>query len=205
VRGRAVIHLLLVFFTTTFFAYGAVPFRPFTGSGLLIIPPSSTDKTAPLSLTLYEQPGVTRIRAISVGELPGLATVLSPAHGDFFLALMGKKGNWVRVVYDDADHEGWLKMARTWRFVPWEEVLIGRKARLLPGVRKEFALLRNEPAVAAPAGEAISRNQSFRIARIADDWALVTITPSVAGWLRWRDDNGRFLIMVEGAFPSQKH
>ncbi len=179
-------------------ALGAPPKpRPYTGSGLLIIrsdPSSETGITG--SLTIYREPGVGRIAEPGYGEIPLLTRIVEPAAGEYPVAVMGKKGEWLKIAYDGAGREGWLEMARRWEIIPWEEFLPGRTARFLPWLKKGFYLLRREPSAAAPELATLPPESTTRIGRVEGDWLYVTVAPGRTGWLRWRDDEGRFLITV---------
>jgi hypothetical protein len=110
---------------------------------------------------------------------------------------MGKKADWLRIAYDEADREGWVAMGRSWEYLPWDEFLPGRSARLLPGLKKSWYTLRRAPAETAVENGALTPQNSFRITKIIDDWALVQIGTSAPGWLQWRDSSGRFLIFID--------
>ncbi|HEY6839359.1 MAG TPA: hypothetical protein VI389_11490, partial [Geobacteraceae bacterium] len=107
--------------------------RPAAGIGLVIIRPLSPPRYADISsVTLYREPGVGRVGTLATKILPGLAPVIAATDkGETVLAVLGKKGNWLRVAYDDAGHEGWLALARPWRYLGWDDYLRGRRARLL--------------------------------------------------------------------------
>jgi hypothetical protein len=124
--------------------------------------------------------------------------------GESALAVMGKKGDWLRVAYDEAGHEGWLAMPRYWEYSPWRVFLKGRSARLLPGLKKEFYLLRREPASTSPQLDTLSRQKNLRIIEIRDEWALVLVDLTTHGWLRWKDNDGRFTISIDNPFEPQK-
>jgi len=178
--------------------HGAPPKpRPYTGSGLLIIrPPASPGFDQPGTLVLYREPEVGRVAEPACGALPLLTQVIEPSVGEYPVAVMGKKGAWFKIAYDEAGREGWLETARGWDYLPWEEFLPGRTARLLPGLRKAYYVLRRDPAADAREMDTLTPESAVRIVRMDGDWAHVTVAPQTAGWLRWRDEGGRFLITV---------
>ena len=180
--------------------------RPFAGLGLLVLRPLSPERRADIArVVLYREPGVGRIGEFAADRLPGLAPVLAPAPGEVAVAAMGKKGQWLRIAYDDAGQEGWLEQARPWRFVRWERYLAGRSVRLLPGLRKEFYLPRNEPSPTGKAFVAVSPQVPLRVLRCGDEWVLVTLPGGSSAWLRWHDEDGRFTVAVEGtAAPESR-
>ena len=179
-------------------AHGALPKpRPYTGSGLLVIRmPTSPVSDQPCTLVLYLEPEVGRVAEPACGALPLLTQVIETPAGEFPVAVMGKKGAWLKIAYDQAGREGWLKMLRGWDYLPWEEFLPGRTARLLPGLKKGYYVLRRDFDAAAQELDTLTPERPVRIDRIEGDWVHVTVAPQTAGWLRWRDDGGRFLITV---------
>lgn len=181
---------------------GAAKLRPATGKGVLLMPapPVGPEGETP-PVPLYLTPGVGRIRDLSPRDLPGLAPALEPPPGMVPVAVTGKKNGWLRIFYDEAGHEGWVSPARSWRYLSWEDYLGRCQARLLPGLPKSAYLLRGQPGSGTP-GPPVGRT-SFVIVRITDDWAFVNVAGGGSGWVRWRDDNGRFLVAVEPASSPQ--
>ena len=187
-------------------AFGQSKTRPFSGSGLLLIQPLSTGQEQDVqSLAIYREPGVERIADIDPGKLPQLAPVMEGHSGAYPVAVIGKKGDWLKISYDDAGREGWLEMSRFWNYSPWASCLKGHVARILPGLKKEYYILYRDPSVNAPQLNTISRQKSLRIIEIREDWALVLVDSTAYGWLRWRDNDGRFAISIDDRFDPQKH
>ncbi len=197
--------LLLLFFTLS--ALGAPPkSRPATGSGLVLLRhPAQQEAAAGGRIILYREPGIGRIAEKSPRELPLLTKIVGDAAGEFPVAVMGKKGAWVKIAYDDAGREGWVEMERRWQYISWEEFLQGRAVRLLPEVKKGYALLRKEPSPSAGELAPVSPDQALRIELIQGDWLRVSLAPLTSGWLRWRDENGRFLVSIPADNGQQKH
>jgi hypothetical protein len=110
---------------------------------------------------------------------------------------MGKKGNWMRIAYDDAGREGWVEMARWWDYTTWEDFLKGRSARLLPGLKKGVYALRAVPSETSLLTGPLSVREKLRLIEIRGDWALVISDSGLSGWLPWRDGDGRFQINLE--------
>lgn len=180
--------------------------RPHSGDGILIIRPLPSMGDEPCcSLPLYREPGVERVAEVKGNELPSLAPALQGRIGEFTAAVTGKKGDWLHIIYDDAGREGWLENSRSWEYAAWNTFLKGRAAKVLPGLRKELYLLRRDPSPAAPQIETLSRQKNLRIIEIRDDWALVLVDLAAYGWLRWRDNDGRFTISLDEKFDPQKH
>jgi hypothetical protein len=201
---RAVI-IFLCLALTPIAALGATQPRPFSGYGLLIIRPFNTDAPAnPATLTFYREPGVERIAVCAVGDIPLLTSILTPAVAEYSLAVMGKRGNWMLIAYDDAGREGWVEMARWWEYCPWEAFLKGRVARLLPGLKKERYTLQAGPSETSPQSGTLSDLEVLRLIEVRDDWALVITDSGRHGWLSWRDGDGRFQIAVGEKINPQK-
>jgi hypothetical protein len=170
--------------------------RPFAGIGLLVVRSVVPDEDAG-PIPLYRKPGVDRIAEIPPARLPALDAVMVTPAGERRAVVMGVRDQWCRIIYDDADREGWLERPRSWQFLPWARFLKGRFVRFLPGLRKGVGVVRQEADDAAPELAAPARGSQFRVLRVDDDWAQVMVEYTRIGWLRWRDRDGRFVIAVE--------
>lgn len=180
--------------------------RPFSDEGLLIIRPTPPQANeASCNLEIYREPGVERITDLECSDLPSLDPVIMSRPGEYPVAVTGKKLDWLQIAYDDAGREGWLEISRSWDYWNWSSFLKGRSARLLPGLKKDLYLLRSEPSSGSPQLDTLSRQKSLRIVEIQDDWALVLVDFTSYGWLRWRDNDGRFAISIDDNFDPQKH
>jgi hypothetical protein len=195
--ARSIILMSLFLALIPLLSPAAPPPRPFAGEGILIVRPFGFASSTPIEFILYREPGVGRIAERSVAEMPLLSSLVQLPDGEYPMAVMGKKGEWLRVAYDDAGREGWVKPDRWWERLKWEEFLKGRSARLLPGLKKESYLLRGEPSEASlPYGD-LTGEESFEIMEVKGDWALAGVFPTgLTGWLPWRDGDGRMLISV---------
>jgi hypothetical protein len=194
---RLIVTLSLVFFLTLT-AHGALPaLRPYSGSGLLLLrPPPPREPDQPATLLIYREPGVGRAAEKGYGDIPLLLQVVESSPGEYPAAVMGKKGDWLEIAYDAAGRTGWIEASRRWDCVSWEQFLPGRTARFLPWLKKGHYLLRGGPSAAARELKALDAASVVRIDRIEGDWMHVTVSPPMEGWLRWRDEEGRFLITV---------
>jgi len=171
--------------------------RPATGSGLLVIRPLTPKRAADIAdLALYRAPEVGRISNMNAAGLPGLAPGMTPRPGEYLLAVTGKKGSWLRIAYDDAGREGWLEMPRYWEYTPWEKFLPGQTVRLLAGLKKDCYNLRDQAGDAAGQLYSLTGKTPLRVVQTRGDWIMVAVDSKAAGWLRWRDSDGRFLISV---------
>jgi len=179
-------------------AAGAQQFRPFSGSGVVIVRPLNPEsKVAPVPIPFYSDPGVARIVERPAAGIPNLSSILKTPAGEYPLAVMEKKGNWLRIAYDDAGREGWVERARWWDYIIWEDFLKGRVARLLPGLEKGSYALRAGSSPTAPQTGALSGRESLRIIEVSDDCALVITGSGLSGWITWRDGDGRFLVTFD--------
>ena len=197
------VHRILSVFLLLFFlpptTHGALPKqRPYTGSGLLLMrPPAPRDEPdTPATLIFYREPGVGRVVERGYGDIPLLIQIVEPSPWEYPAAAMGKKGGWLNIAYDGAGRTGWVEGMRRWSYVSWEEYLPGRTARFLPWLKKGHYLLRGGPSAAARELKALDAASAVLINRVEGDWMRVTVVPDTEGWLRWRDEEGRFLITV---------
>lgn len=187
----------LILLLSPLVAWGGQKVRPDTGKGILLVRPFSAERQADMGpLILYREPGVARISEFETSRLPRLDQIISIPEGELAMAVVSRKGEWLRLVYDEAGREGWLKMERYWRYTPWETFLKGRSARLLPGLKNSYYSLRREGSDRSPQLENLSRNKSLKIIEVKGDWMLALVDLTSLGWLRWRDSDGRFLISL---------
>jgi len=185
---------------------GAPQPRPFTGIGLLIVRHfNPAFSSTPLSLTLYREPGVGRIGERPVTEIPLLSSLLSQPANEYPVAVMGKKGNWMLVAYDDAGREGWVEMSRWWVYCKWDDFLKGRSIRLLSGLKKERHSLHMGPSDSTPQTAELAVEETLRVIEVDGEWLLALTTTGLSGWISWRDGDGRFLISVGDRIDQQKH
>jgi SH3-like domain-containing protein len=204
---RFIITSLLFLFIFTLPVLGAPPKpRPYSGSGLLLIrtTPLHHPETAP-RLILYREPGIGRIAEMTAADLPLLVQVLGTTDGENPVAVMATKGAWLKIAYDEAGRQGWIEMEVSWQYTPWEEFLPGRVVRLLPGLKKGAGALRSEPSSSAVELATLSPAGDGRAELIRGDWLRIRIDPQTSGWLRWRDESGRFLAIFPGENGQQKN
>lgn len=172
------------------------PPRPDTGIGILLV--SAVPGTSePPELILYGEPGVGRLAAKSAASFPHLAVSLKALPGEYPLVVTARKGAWLQVIHDDAGRTAWLEPRRAWPFVPWDEILKGRGARLLRGLKKPLYILWGSGGAMVPDLEPLSPERSFRIIAVDGDRIQVLLDLTIMGWLRWRDEDGRLLITLE--------
>jgi hypothetical protein len=198
-RRRALTVPLLLLLLTLFalpLPAALPPARPYTGSGLLLIRNASRQADgSPTPIVFYREPGIGRVAEKRPDRLPLLQKIMAAAPGEYPAAVLGRKGNWLCLAYDEGGHTGWVEKSRRWENIRWREFLPGRTVQLLPGLKKDCTILRREPLSAAGELSPLTPADSFRVEQVRGDWLRVT-SAAREGWLRWRDDGGRFLIAL---------
>lgn len=192
-----IIVLLIVWCVTTPASAASAPhprLRPYAGIGVLSLPIQLRhQQEEPLSL--YEGPGLARVGALSAGAVQWGGLVFGESPEAIPLIVTGRKDTWLRVVFDDAGREAWVKPPAAGRYQTWEQFFKSRMVAALPGIQKKHLQLYRQPdgAVLAP----LAPRQTFRVLKLDHDWALV-VPPDqgTLGWLRWRDEDGRLLLGV---------
>jgi hypothetical protein len=195
-RGFVILTILFCSLQPAFALQSTKP-RPDAGRGLLVMANSHQERTENgWALVIYREPAIARLGEFPVNRLPDLAQVVGAEPDETAVAVRAKRKEWVKIVYDDAGREGWARMERSWRYVPWDTFLKGCTARLLPGLKNGYSLLRSEAGDTSREAGTLPRERDFRIIQVTGDWAQVMAETSSTGWLRWRDADGRFLISV---------
>jgi hypothetical protein len=184
--------LLLLTGSASFSESAAAPprMRPYSGIGVLFLPAASSESEQ--ELVLYQEPGVMRLGRISGPIQTGYQWLFGKQSGRNPLIVMARKGNWLRVCYDDAGHEGWLDPGRHDTFQPWEPYLKRTVIHLLSGLRPQYYQLYHQPG--QNLGGTLSPRQLLRVVSMDDDWVMVLTDQALIGWLRWRDEDGRLTI-----------
>lgn len=192
---RAGLLLLLTFLMfSTAFAASPVKARPLTGIGILLIKTMKPENGS--TLRLYREPKLGRIAEINVEKLSTLSPYIVSGEGRRVAVVTAKKLGWYRILYDDGEREGWVEGRLAGRFLRWAELLQGRRATLLPGLRKDFYQLRREPSLTSDPLELLGRESSIYCIELDGEWLKVLAKGGQAGWLRWRDENSRLLLAV---------
>jgi hypothetical protein len=173
--------------------------RPRAGMGILFLRPAFSAQAGELKeLALYESPGIGQIALINAARLPSLSLAVSVPSGAYVVAATGKRGDWFRLAHDDAGREGWIEGRGYWDYYRWPDFLPGRVAVLLPGLRASLTTVRQNPLDTSPPRGSISPGQKVHIVEIRDRWALIRTDDGTCGWLRWCDNDGKLVILVEG-------
>lgn len=166
-------------------AWAAAPLRPYSGCGVLLAQNAPGPEASPLPF--YAEPGLERLAELDLGALPRLS-------GDRehpVLAVYATKGGWLKLAWDDAGRAGWVEGARAWEYRSWDEYLLGRQVKVLPGLKKNLYALKGAPREASADAGSVSRDQLVRVVQVAEDWVRLE---RPAGWLRWRDADGRLTV-----------
>jgi hypothetical protein len=178
--------------------------RPYSGIGVLLLAAENGEADGYQGpLYLYEEPAVLRIGALDSGQAPPYEWLFTRNFSRLPLIVTARKGDWLRVAYDDAGRLGWLDPRQRGVFQPWDTLLKGKSCRLLPGLRKQLYQVFRQPGKMPLTPPALPK-QPFKVVKLDGDWALVMPDQSTLGWLRWRDEDGRLLISVEMDSGSQK-
>ena len=173
-------------------AAAPVKARTFSGVGVVSIPAFNTTENLPL----YREPGIGQQQTLSLNALPSLRhTGISVDR--FYFPVIAKKRGWLKLVVDDSERTGWLEMRRGWEFSSWERFLANRQVTMLKGLRKDYYLLRKAAAVTADSLGSIEKSSPLVCREINGEWARIESGSGLSGWLRWRDENGRLVLLAD--------
>ncbi|NTV50122.1 MAG: hypothetical protein HGB32_00705 [Geobacteraceae bacterium] len=196
VSGRpiALFLVLIVISTIGSAGFAATPprMRPYTGVGLFIFAQPDKVPAQDLRLQLYEEPGLLRVGMLNDSKRSGNEWVFGSLEGLPPLIVSARKGDWLRVVYDDAGREAWINPENKGRFQSWEQLLKRQTGYILPGLPSLYYKLQQQPGGKLLA--TLSPKQLFKVLTLEDDWGMVLTDQALIGWLRWRDDDGRLLV-----------
>lgn len=184
---------VLLIVSTASAASAALPkMRPYTGIGVLLVP--TTALSSPETLPLYEEPALSRLGELHGSKAPAFEWIFGASPAVRPVIVMARKGSWLRVTYDDAGREGWLKPPRQMSFQAWDLFFKGNVSRMLPGLQKKYYQLFQQPDYLPLLS--LNAQQQFKVLQLENDWAMVLIDQSTLGWLRWRDEDGRLVIGI---------
>lgn len=178
--------------------------RPYAGIGVLTLAPDTGGEAAGEKLAVYRDPGLVRIAGQELARLPRYEPVFSSGPAPAPLIVSARRGEWLRVAFDEAGREGWVRSSRRDSYLPWEGFLKLWPCRMLPGLRKGFYQLHRIPANGA-LEQPLTPRQLFKVLRVEGDWVMAVLSEqSRMGWLRWRDEDGRLLVSFERAEPEKR-
>lgn len=177
--------------------------RPYSGIGILMLEIASRSEPAIQGpIQLYEEPAISRIGELDFARIPSYEWIFGPDSSMLPLIVTSRKGDWLRVTYDDAGREAWLNARQRGAFYSWAAFFKGQSVRLLPGLKKKQYQIFRQPekgSLGLP-----NLKQLFRVVKLENDWSLVMYGQSSLAWLRWRDEDGRLLIALEQAFARKR-
>ncbi len=176
------------------FAASPPQMRPYAGIGLVVFPKVDSPQEQNLQVQLYEEPGLSRIKLLSNSTLPGNEPIFGLEDGTPLIVSV-RKGEWLRVFYDDAGREAWINPRDRGHFQTWEQYLKLHTGRMLPALQPKYYQLLQQPdgkqiATLAP-------KQVFKVLKLDSSWGMVLTDKGQMGWLRWRDSDGRLTVGTE--------
>lgn len=166
--------------------------RPYSGIGIFVlqVPDSEPGRAEPLHL--YEEPGIFRRGEFDYTSTSANEWIFGAEKGRLPLIVMARKGNWLKVCYDDAGREAWIDPQRRGLFHPWDQYMKGEVSHLLPALRKQYYQLYRQPAGVQLS--VLTPKQMFKVIKLENSWAMILSDQNTIGWLRWRDEDGRLLV-----------
>ncbi|ACD96954.1 conserved hypothetical protein [Trichlorobacter lovleyi SZ] len=178
--------VFLLFLSTT--SQAAPKMRPYSGIGVLQL--SSVGVTD--AIPLYDDPGIARCCRVESSAIKELNRWLFGGERPPSLLVTTRKGDWLEVEHDDAGRTGWIMQERRWSYTPWEQYLKGKLALFLRNSPKKLTQVVPRPG--ASEGTPLSSKHPMKIILAQGDWAYVLLDQNSAGWIRWRDSDGRLLV-----------
>ena len=172
------------------FAASPLRMRPYTGIGLIVF--SQPDNTQNLNLQMYEEPGLLRVGVLNSTRLPGNEWIFGLQEMAPPLIVSARKGNWLRVYYDDAGREAWIEPQNKGRFESWEQFLERQTSLMLPGLQPQYYQLLQQSGGKLLA--VLTAKLPFKVLKLENNWAMVLTEQFQLGWLRWCDDDGRLTV-----------
>lgn len=165
--------------------------RPYIGVGLIVFAKQDDIAAQDLQLQLYDEPGLFRVGLLSSSRLAGNEWVFDPLK-TAPLIVSARKGDWLRVFYDDAGREAWLTLGNKGQFWVWDQFLKQQTVRLLPGLQAQYYQLFQQPGGKHLA--TLTPKQIFKVIKVENAWCMVMAGQAQVGWLRWHDDDNRLLF-----------
>ncbi len=195
VYGRFLVIILTLFVLgmTCSVGFAASPprMRPYTGIGLVVFSADNA-QNQDLQLPLYAEPGLSRVGMLSSLKISGNEWVFALPEGTSLFIVSARKGDWVKVFYDDAGREAWIEPQNKGHFQSWEQFLKLQAGRLLPGLQQQYYQLLERPG--RKQLKVMLPKDKFRVLKLENSWSMVLTDQSQIGWVRWRDDDGRLTV-----------
>jgi len=171
----------------------ALPMRPYSGIGVLQITSASFGD----GLQLYEEPGLIRSGTLASATAHQLTAWLFGPGEAVHLLVTARKGEWLRIERDDAGRQAWVHGLRRWNYTAWEQFLKGKQICFLRNAPRQQ--LQVYPYPEAANGTPLLSFEPMKVIMVQGDWSFVLHDQFSAGWVRWRDHDGRLLV---GLTPS---
>ena len=166
--------------------------RPYTGIGVFVFSQSGAIPDQNLQSPLFEEPGLLRVGMLNNSRVSGNEWIFGGPAAASPLVVSARKGEWLRVFYDDAGREAWVEPRYIGHFQTWEQFLKLQTGRMLPGLQPQYYQIQQQPG-GTPRGTLTSK-LVFKVLKLEESWAMVLTEQSQLGWLRWRDNDGRLTI-----------
>lgn len=184
----AIILFATFFLTNSLNAAQPVKARVPGGIGLLLLQSNHKE------LIIYREPQLARIAEKPLKALPQLQFITNMTQ-QVPIVVTSRKPGFCRIVYDDAEREGWIEAGKSGeQFLRWADLLPGRKVSLITGLRKEFYSLKSSPTTSAATVAPIEKGKPFAVISVESSWMQVMTDSKATGWIRWQDENGRLVI-----------
>ena len=133
-----------------------------------------------------------RVGMLNSSRLSGNEWIFGLSEGVPPLIVSARKGDWLRVFFDDAGREAWIEPQNRGRFHSWEQFLKLKSGHMLPGLQPQYYQLLQQPGGKLLA--TLTPNQLFKVLKLENSWGMVLIDQAQIGWVRWRDDDGRLVV-----------
>ena len=196
--GRLPVFILILFALgiSCSVGYAAAPprMRPYTGIGLVVFSQAGETPDRGLQLPMYEEPGLSRIGMLVTTRLSGNEWIFGLQEEIPPLVVSARKGDWLRVYYDDAGREAWIDPQNKGRFQSWEQYLKLETGRMLPGLQSQYYQLQQQPGGRLLA--TLTPKQMFKVLKLENSWGMVLTEQAQIGWVRWRDDDRRLVVGI---------
>lgn len=143
-------------------------------------------------MPLYEEPGLSRFGELDFSRLSGNEWIFDLPEKLAPVIVSARKGEWLRVFYDDAGREAWIESRDNRSFQSWEQFLKLKTGHLLPALQPRYYQLWQHPD--GKQLGTLTPKQVFKVLRLENAWSMVLTDKGQIGWLRWRDEDGRLLF-----------
>lgn len=177
---------------STLFAATPPMMRPYAGIGVVVFSPPAGGVPQDLQLQMYDEPGLLRVALLKSTVLTGNEWIFGPSNGTQPLIVSARKGNWLRVFFDDAGREAWIDPQNKGHFQSWEQFLKVRTVHMLLGLQPQYYQMQNKQG-----GKQLSTltpKQVLKVLKLENSWVLVLTDQGQIGWVRWCDDDGRLTV-----------